>query len=196
MSRIAFIPDDTDELKKWHKELAAQFLKKIGVQQGNYILDFGCGIGSYALPAANFVGKNGKVYAIDNEQICIDEIEKSIATNHLKDIIVPLKTEGEFSFQFDNNIMDFVFLVDVLGVILHHTNSLKAIEELISEIARVIKPSGTLLIIYKHVNHWRHPKEKVESIITRYFSLQEELDLLHVHWDFLENGLVNLYKKK
>ncbi len=196
MYRIAYIPNETEELRKWHQEHGKQFFKEIGVKQGDFILDFGCGSGSYTLPAAKMVGSTGKVYAIDNEQICIDEIKKSIVSNHLEKIIVPIKTDGGFSFPIENKSIDFVLLVDMIGVILHHKRSLKAIENLFSEIARIIKSTGIVVIIFKHINQWCEPKEKVELIISRKFSLAKQLELLNIHWNFLEKDLVYLYKKK
>ncbi|NHK31004.1 MAG: class I SAM-dependent methyltransferase [Asgard group archaeon] len=196
MSRSAFIPDETEELRKWHKEHGKQFFKEIGVKQGDFILDFGCGSGPYTLPAAEVVGTNGKVYAIDNEQICIDELKKSIKSKHLEEIVEPIKTDGGFSFPIENESIDFVFLIDMIGVILHHKRTLKAIEDLLSEITRIIKSTGKVVIIFKHVKQWRESKENVDLIISGNFSLVKHLDLLHIHWDFLEKDSVYLYKKK
>ena len=40
-------------------------LVRAGLSQGQAVLDYGCGIGSYALPAARIVGAEGKVHALD-----------------------------------------------------------------------------------------------------------------------------------
>ena len=40
-------------------------LKDAGIQPGMSVLDFGCGLGRYSLPAARIVGKEGVVYAVD-----------------------------------------------------------------------------------------------------------------------------------
>ena len=40
-------------------------LKKSGVNEGQTILDLGCGIGRFTLLAARMVGTAGKVYALD-----------------------------------------------------------------------------------------------------------------------------------
>ena len=36
-----------------------------GLKKGDVVLDYGCGIGFNTMPAAEIVGKKGKVYAID-----------------------------------------------------------------------------------------------------------------------------------
>jgi len=38
-------------------------LKEAGIKTGLHVLDFGCGPGSYAFPAAQTVGITGRVYA-------------------------------------------------------------------------------------------------------------------------------------
>ncbi|NHJ47641.1 MAG: class I SAM-dependent methyltransferase [Asgard group archaeon] len=196
MSRLNFIPEQTDELKEWHKKLGVKFFKEIGVQQGDYVFDFGCGSGTYTLPAAEVVGSKGKVFAIDVEQVCIDEIKDSLITNQLKEIVVPIKTDGGFSFPIESNSIDFALFVDVIGVIIHHKKSLKAIEDLFLEIVRLLKSSGIVAILFKHVRQWRHYKNEVDLIISKNFSLIKQLDIRHIHWDYFENDLIYLYKKK
>ena len=40
----------------------------MGIKRGQTILDFGCGSGNYANPAALIVGRKGKVYALDKKR--------------------------------------------------------------------------------------------------------------------------------
>ncbi len=196
MTRGTFIQENTEDLRKWYQELSGIFFNEIGLKQGDYVLDFGCGYGTYAIPAAQVVGKEGRIFAIDKEQICLDEMEKSLTKSDCREIIIPIKTDGEFSFPIEKNSIDFVFLVDVLGVLIHHSRNLKVVEDLFQEIDRILKPSGIIMIIFKHTNHWFQSKEKVVSIISSNFSLVKQIDLIHIHWDILENDIVNLYKKK
>lgn len=51
-------------------------LKQIGISPGSYVLDYGCGSGSYTIPAAQLVGPEGKVYAADIHKLAIREIQK------------------------------------------------------------------------------------------------------------------------
>jgi len=40
-------------------------IKKINIHEGNVVLDYGCGPGSYSIAAAEVVGDSGKVFAAD-----------------------------------------------------------------------------------------------------------------------------------
>lgn len=48
------------DVEKWFKEEGEKVLKEIGIKKGNIILDFGCGAGTYSLPAAKIIGKRDK----------------------------------------------------------------------------------------------------------------------------------------
>ena len=37
------------------------FLQEVGIQQGDTVLDYGCGPGSYVVPAARIAGAAGRV---------------------------------------------------------------------------------------------------------------------------------------
>lgn len=53
-----------------------KILKQIGIRPGSYVLDYGCGSGSYTIPAAQLVGPTGKVYAADIHPLAIREVQK------------------------------------------------------------------------------------------------------------------------
>ena len=55
---------------------AFKILKKTGIKRGKTVLDFGCGSGTYTIPAAKIVGKEGKVYALDKDKKVLDELIK------------------------------------------------------------------------------------------------------------------------
>jgi 23S rRNA U2552 (ribose-2'-O)-methylase RlmE/FtsJ len=49
-----------------------KILKELGIKQGYYVIDFGCGPGSYSFSSSRLVGSNGKVYALDINPLAID----------------------------------------------------------------------------------------------------------------------------
>ena len=57
-----------DDVKKWIEEDGQKFLTEIGAKKGQFVLDFGCGVGHYTIPASKTVGRNGKVYALDKNK--------------------------------------------------------------------------------------------------------------------------------
>jgi len=59
-------------------------LKKVGIQSGFYVLDYGCGSGSYLVPLAELVGKSGKIYALDVNPIAILRVQNIASKNNWK----------------------------------------------------------------------------------------------------------------
>jgi len=47
-----------------------------GAKKGDIILDYGCGIGFNTIPAAEIVGEEGTVYALDIHPLAIKSVEK------------------------------------------------------------------------------------------------------------------------
>ena len=45
------------DLRKWLEQDGVEFFTKIGLKKGQIALDFGCGAGNYAIPAAVNVGR-------------------------------------------------------------------------------------------------------------------------------------------
>ena len=77
-----------NDIKKSTEKVAEEALGKIGVQQGQKVLDFGCGSGNYTVPAAKIVGKEGIVYALDKDKNVLDglmEKAKSLTKTGLDD---------------------------------------------------------------------------------------------------------------
>jgi len=56
------------DAEKWSKEEGEKVLKEVGIKENHIILDFGCGAGTYSLPAAKIVGKKGQVFALDKSK--------------------------------------------------------------------------------------------------------------------------------
>ena len=56
----------------WLEEAGEKLLKHIGIKEKQKVLDFGCGEGNYAIPAAQVVGKDGVVYASDKVKMSLD----------------------------------------------------------------------------------------------------------------------------
>ena len=48
-----------DTLKNWEDRDGVAFLKNVGVKTADKVLDFGCRVGHYSIPAAFTVGKAG-----------------------------------------------------------------------------------------------------------------------------------------
>jgi ubiquinone/menaquinone biosynthesis C-methylase UbiE len=50
-------------------------LKRMGLEPGQIVLDYGCGSGSWSLAAARLVEPSGKVYAADVDPFALQRIK-------------------------------------------------------------------------------------------------------------------------
>lgn len=51
-------------------------IRKTNIKQGDFVLDYGCGPGSYTVAAAEVVGSNGKVFAADIHPLALVKVKK------------------------------------------------------------------------------------------------------------------------
>ncbi|MBE9482672.1 MAG: methyltransferase domain-containing protein, partial [Chloroflexi bacterium] len=61
-------------------------LAEVGIKSGFNILDYGCGSGSYTIPAAQLVGESGKVYSLDINPLAVQQVQKVVAKKRLTNI--------------------------------------------------------------------------------------------------------------
>jgi len=136
-------------------------LKELDIKPGYYVLDFGCGPGSYSFSASRLVGSNGKVFALDINPSTIDRIKKIALKKGLDNIETILPT---CRTNLARNSIDMILLFDVYHDL---SNKIQVLEELY----RVLKPEGILLVSDHHLK-----KEIILSGITKkgLFKLQKE----------------------
>jgi ubiquinone/menaquinone biosynthesis C-methylase UbiE len=130
------------EIEKWETKNGVAFLKKIGIKSGQTVLDFGCRVGHYTIPAAKIVGSEGIVYAVDKEQQALNELEQK--ATHLKNIRT-INSSGQIQIDLENDSADVVLFYDVL-----HYHEKKDREKLYAEAYRVLKQDGMLSVYPKH----------------------------------------------
>jgi ubiquinone/menaquinone biosynthesis C-methylase UbiE len=119
-----------------------RFLKKVGIKPGYYVLDYGCGAGSFSIAAAKIVGKAGKVYALDINPFAIEKVKNIALKKKLKNIET---ISSDCKTDLPESNMDVVLLYDVF----HHLNNP---DKVLREIYRVLKPSGFLSFNDHHMN--------------------------------------------
>jgi len=132
------------EMLYWEEEKGVEFLRRIGINEGDNVLDFGCRVGHYTIPAAIIAGSEGVVYAIDTQENALTELERKKKALNLTNIKI-LKTSGQLSLPLEDEIIDAVLLYDVL----HYIKKLDR-KKLYREIFRVLKQDGLLSIYPKH----------------------------------------------
>ncbi len=132
------------DMERWEREDGVKFLRKAGLQPGQTVLDFGCGVGHYTVPAAFAVGSKGIVYAVDKEQQTLNELQQKAAANNLKNVKI-IKTSGQTTLDLESESIDVVLFYDVLHYLAKHDR-----KKLYQEVQRVLKQDGLLSIYHKH----------------------------------------------
>ena len=137
-------------------------IRKLGLKEGQKILDYGCGIGSYTFPAANLVGEKGRVYALDKQPLAIKKIKEKAQKEAFYNIDTIL-SDGDTGLPDES--VDVILLYGVLPEIKHK-------EPLLKELYRILKPNGYLSTRFC----FRMKKDKILEIMekTKLFSLKEQ----------------------
>ena len=119
-----------------------RILREMGIQKGQTVLDYGCGIGSFSIPAAKMVGNDGIVYALDIHPLAIKAVEKKIKKKRITNVktILSARETG-----LPDESVDVVLLYDVLQMISDK-------EKLLEELHRVLKPDGILFATAEHLD--------------------------------------------
>jgi len=176
------------DAEMWIKEDGREFLQTIGIQKGDVVLDFGCGEGRYALPAAKAVGKRGRIYAADKDKQALNQLMQFIKKNIIKNIEV-INVESKTFLK--SNSVDFVLCFDVI----HYIKNRKRIYQ---EFYRVLKPKGIFSLYPKHHKNDYPLMElahiKLEDIIKEVekagFSLQDKFFKRLLHDDYYNDGYI------
>ena len=105
------------------------------------VADFGCGYGTFTIPAAKIVG--GKVYAIDLDPEMIKETERKVREKKLGNVETILRDFVSNGSGLKDERVDYVMLFNILHA--------KEPEKLLREAYRILRKDGKLGII-----HWNY----------------------------------------
>jgi ubiquinone/menaquinone biosynthesis C-methylase UbiE len=133
-------------MEKWETKDGVEFLKKTGLKSGQTVLDFGCGVGHYTIPAAKVVGSKGIVYGVDKERQALNELQKKAIHLNLKNIRT-IKTSGRIQINLENNSIDVALFYDVL-----HYHEKEQREKLYRQAYRILKQDGLFSVYPKHTS--------------------------------------------
>ena len=175
---------------------AAEVLKAIGINKGHIVLDFGCGCGTYTIPAARLVGEEDKVYALDKNKIDLDKLMQKAKSKGLRNI-ERIDASGEPRIKLADNSVDVVLLFDVLHY--YYFPRAEGRRQLLSEIYRVLRPNAVLSLYPTHLQPPMEPKlEDVKrEIYEANFYLESECSgMLLTHGNSIEKGQVLNFRKK
>jgi len=168
---------------------AFEILQKAGIKIGKTLLDFGCGSGTYTIPAAKIAGKEGKVYALDKDKKVLDELMQKAESAGLKNI-KRIDTPGDLKIPLDDASVDIVLLYDVFHS--YYFSQVADRRNLLEEVYRVSKRDAIISVWPKHMES--EAKEEIESAN---FYLERECSgtLIHDNEDVEKEKVLDFRKR-
>lgn len=116
-------------------------IEQFSVDPGMKVVDMGSGAGFYTLSLAKFVGKTGRVFAVDVQQELLLKLKNEAFKNGLENIeIVWGDIDEENSTRLSDNSVDRVLIANTL----FQADDKDAVAK---EAFRILKPKCTVLVI-------------------------------------------------
>ena len=106
------------------------------VKEGQTFLDYGCGTGSFAIPAARIVGMKGKTYALDCFPRQLEIVKERASKEGFTNIETILSDNGT---GLPDECIDIIWMCDVL-------HEIKERRTVLAELHRVLRSEGVLAI--------------------------------------------------
>lgn len=157
-------------------------LRRLGLAEGMRAVDIGCGSGFFAIPAAEIVGNDGKLYGFDIAPQAVALCEEKARDQGL--------TNAEFHLMEETGIplndatVDFVLMANV-------AHELSAPVVLLRDVHRILVPGGSIAVV-----EWKNtpteggpplderlgPKEVEALLIAVELHPEQRLDLGPTHY--------------
>jgi len=181
---------------KWFSRIAEGILREAGIGKGQIILDFGCGSGNYAIPAAEIIGSEGWIYALDKNERALSELRRRAELSGLENVrIINAGIDSELPLQ--SHFVDAVFLFDVLHSYYFPLSSDR--KAVLYEVYRVLKVDGFVLF-YAGDPEVYHSHSELNAIRKEIkdaeFYLESECCGMIIHEDKLEEGCVLRFSRR
>ncbi|MBI4926615.1 MAG: methyltransferase domain-containing protein [Anaerolineae bacterium] len=134
-----------------------RILQGADLQPGQTVLEIGCGTGFFTLPAARLLGDQGSLVAMDVLPMSVEAVTRKVQSANLKNVRV---VQGDaLNTKLAAKSVDAILIFGVIPA------PMLPMDQLLSEMQRILKPGGTLSV-------W--PPSWVQRTIvqSRYFALR------------------------
>ena len=112
-----------------------RLLKTAGIKPGQKVLEVGCGPGFFTIPAAKIVGEEGSVCALDVHPLAIKKVQEKVEREGIKNVNPILVNASNTELPGQSIDLAFIFGLRYIA---------GGLENLISEMYRILKPKGVL----------------------------------------------------
>jgi SAM-dependent methyltransferase len=181
---------------RWFNGDGANVLRRTGLKRGQTVLDFGCGSGHYAIPAAQVIGREAVLYALDRNSYDLKSLTGRAKSLGLDNIVV-LQPAASTRISLDDEMVDTVLLYDVLHHYFYpHQDERR---KLLAELWRVLRPNGILSLFPTHLDSYMEPRlaDIEKEIEDAHFRQEMEYrDLQMMHDGGMEKGRVITFRKQ
>jgi len=123
-----------EERRRWQDP--EKILSEIGLESGATFIDIGCGRGFFAIPAAEIVGRNGRIYGVDTNPNFIEELKKRALQRGLYNL--QLSSGKAEDTVLCEECADIVFF----GIVLHDFDDPTKV---LKNARRMLKPTACLI---------------------------------------------------
>jgi ubiquinone/menaquinone biosynthesis C-methylase UbiE len=177
-----------NDIKYWTTQKGVTLLKKIGIKEGQFVLDFGCGSGNYTIPAAKTVGNKGNVYAIDKDENKLKQLAEKAELNGLHNIKTKKSSESA-KLGFKNNSFNVVLFYDIFWYFPLQSFELS---KLLKETYRISKSEALISVYPEHIQAEKL-KRKIEN---SGFILKNRFEEQVIHEDHIKIGQIFNFGKQ
>ena len=118
-----------------------EFWQDLGLRGGQTVVHLGCGAGYYLVPAAQIVGRAGKVYGIDVLTNALEETENKAERAGVADIVHTVRAdlENNHGSSLPPEVADWTLVANILYQAIP--------EKILEEARRVTKRGGTVVVV-------------------------------------------------
>lgn len=115
-----------------------QILQGSDIQAGQTVLEIGCGTGFFTLPAARLLGDQGSLVAMDVLPMSVEAVTKKVQAAGLQNVQV---VQGyALNTQLALESVDAILIFGVIPA------PMLPMDQLLSEMHRILKPAGTMSV--------------------------------------------------